>query len=529
MRRPLLPLLLLAPLASPGQQGYLPLSRTVDDPYTALMHQRDVAAHSSIRPFLREDLTMLPGADTLAPPAWAPWLDRMADPGNRWHGAPLVDAVVGSSFGETDALKYRLGAGGLVEWNATPRLTFSMQGQGWHELLPNYLDRHAHAQGVTPGEGRADRSGDAVQHHDWGGYADYKAGKYFHFTLGKGRNFFGEGHRSLFLSDEAYSYPFLRITTTAWHLRYVNLFAYMRDLRPDADGQLQLGKKFTSMHFLSWNVSKRVNVGFFEAIVWQDNDPKYPRGFDISYLNPVIFLRPVEFGLGSPDNALMGMALNVKVGTATQLYSQVVLDEFLLGHVRQGDGWYGNKQGVQAGVASHNAFRVGGLSLRGEMNYARPFMYTHTDNRQNYAHYGQPLAHPYGSGFLELLAKGGWRTGPWLVENTFSWAVMGRDTTYGIHGNYGNNIFLSDSDRPRKPGGKVQDLDFRLGDPSRATVVQNEFRAGRLIEPRSGLMLELAWTIRAEEWAYGPSRLANYLRLGLTANLQDRHPFQALR
>lgn len=522
-------LALLVPGFIFAQQGHLPLGRTVDAPYTALMHRKDVAAHSGIRPYLREDVATLPGADTAVAPAWFPWLENITDPAKRWHGGPLADLVAGASFGETEALKYRAGLGGWTEWKATPRLTFSADVQGWHELLPNYLDRYAYAREVVPGEGLAHRSGEAILHYEWNGHADYKAGKYFHFTLGKGRNFFGEGHRSLFLGDGAYSYPFLRITTTAWHLRYVNLFALMRDIRRDADGELEFGRKFTSMHFLSWNISKRVNVGFFEAIVWSDNDPKYPRGFDLSYVNPVIFLRPVEFGLGSPDNALMGVALNVKVGTATQLYTQVILDEFLLSHVREGDGWYGNKQGVQAGAISHDVFKLKGLSLRGEVNYARPFMYTHTDNRQNYAHYGQPLAHPYGSGFLEGLAQGTWRSGPWLVENTFSWAVMGRDTAMGPNSNYGNNIFLSDSGRPKKPNGEIRQTGFRLGDPSQATVVQNELRAGRVIEPRSGLMLELAWTVRAEEWEHGPSRLANFLRLGLTANLHDRHPFQALR
>ncbi len=35
-------------------------------------------------------------------------------------------------------------------------------------------------------------------------------GKYINFTLGRGKNFFGEGYRSFFLSDNAYSYPYFK-------------------------------------------------------------------------------------------------------------------------------------------------------------------------------------------------------------------------------------------------------------------------------------------------------------------------------
>ncbi|HMN06893.1 MAG TPA: hypothetical protein PKD45_14325 [Flavobacteriales bacterium] len=529
MMRTLGLLALCASFPAFAQQGFLPLGRVVDAPWTALMHGKDLAAHSAIRPYLREDIAALPGADTLVPPARNPWLGRITDPANRWYGSPLAEAMAGTSFGEGDMMKYRAGVGAWLGWNATPRLTLGADAMAWHEKLPNYLDRFAHVWEVAPGEGYAHRSGDGIAHFDWNGYADYKAGDYFHFTVGKGRQFIGEGYRSLLLSDEAYSYPYFRITTTAWRIRYINLFALMRDIR-EADGNsARFAKKFASMHYLSWNISNRVNAGFFEAIIWQDNDPAYPRGFDLSYLNPVIFLRPVEFGLGSPDNALMGAALNVKLGKRSMAYTQLVLDEFLLSHVRAGDGWYGNKQGVQAGWVGHDAFKQKGLMIRLEMNYARPFMYTHTDSRQNYAHYGQPLAHPYGAGFLEGLVQGEWRKGAWLLSNTFSWAIMGQDTSFGADRNYGNNIFLTDSQRPLDEKGKPLIYDFRLGDPVQATVVQNELRAGRLLEPRSGILLEAAWTLRSETAPGFPARYTSYLRVGLSANLHDRHPFQAVR
>lgn len=514
-----------------AQQGWLPLSSAVDQPFAARMrhYKSDPLLHSAIRPYLREDLRLIPGADTLLGHAWKPWLDSLTDPRHRLHGGPLVEALLGVSPGEKDALKFRSGLGGWLEWNAGPRWTLHVDGLVWGERLPDYLDSLAGDIHVTPGEGFA-KDGPTYLHHDWNGWADYKAGKYFHLTLGKGRNFFGEGVRSLFLSDNAYSYPYLKITTTAWKVRYVNLFSAMSDIRGTDGRWNEFDVKFTSMHYLSWNALKRLNIAVFEAIVWQDNDPNYRRGFDLNYLNPVLFYRPTEFSLGSPDNALLGFAVNVRVGRRSLIYSQLMFDEFLLRNVRAGEGWYGNKQGLQIGVVGHDAFKHPGITLRAEFNYVRPFMYTHSDTRQNYAHYNQPLAHPYGSNFWELLIKGEWRKDRWLLSDVFSFAVLGQDTSAEDHNSYGTNLFLPESARPvRDTEGRPENFNYYLADPNQVTLYHNEMRAGWLLEPRSGWMIEAAWTMRVRSPELGDGLTTNFFRVGISANLRDRHAFQDSR
>lgn len=514
-----------------AQQGWLPLSSDIDAPYTAHMrsYKSDPLLHSAIRPYLREDLRLIPHVDTLAPRAWKPWLDSLTDPRRRFHGAPLVEALVGASLGEKDAIKFRSGIGGWLDWNAGERWTLHADGMVWAEALPNYLDSVAADIHVIPGEGYAP-GGATYIHHDWNAWADYKAGRYFHLTLGRGKSFFGEGIRSLFLSDNAYSYPYLKLTTTVWKVRYVNLFAAMSDIRGTSGHWNDFDLKFTSMHYLSWNALKRLNVAVFEAIVWQDNDPSYRRGFDMNYLNPVLFYRPTEFSLGSPDNALLGFAVNVRIARRTLLYSQLMFDEFLLRNVRAGEGWYGNKQGLQLGVVGHDAFAQEGLTLRTEFNYVRPFMYAHSDTRQNYAHFNQPLAHPYGSNFWELLVQGEWRKGPWVASDIFSFAVLGQDTTQEEHGSFGNNMFLPESARPvRDSEGRPENFNYYLADPSMVTLYHNELRLGRFLEPRSGLMLEAAWTLRVRTPEVGEGLTTNYFRVGVSTDLRNRHVFQDAR
>jgi hypothetical protein len=513
-----------------AQQGYLPLGRLTTLPYTAAMHntKADFGLHSAVRPYLREDLRLIPGADTLLPKAYKSWLIDMNDASHKVHGSPFIEAMAGASFGEKDVLKFRTAAGGQVEWNAGARWTLHADGLFWAERLPNYLDSVARAIHVTPGEGFANGTG-TITHYDWNAWADYKAGKYFHFTLGRGKNFFGEGLRSLFLSDNGYSYPYLRITTTAWRIKYVNLFCAFRDIRGTDGDWTRYGLKFASMHYLSWNALKRLNVALFEAIIWQDNDPNYRRGFDLNYLNPVIFYRPMEYSTGSPDNALLGFAVNVKVGKRALIYSQLMFDEFLLSNVRAGQGWYANKQGLQLGVQAHDAFKVKGLHLRAEFNYVRPFMYTHSDTRQNYADFNQPLAHPYGSGFWEALAQGEWRKGRWMFQEVLSVARMGQDTSSAPYNSFGNNLYLPESARPRRDGTRPDDYGYYLGGPSALMLYHSELRAGWLIDPRSGWMLECAYTARVRMPDLGSSLVTNYFRLGISVNLNDRHPMQDAR
>jgi hypothetical protein len=218
---------------------------------------------------------------------------------------------------------------------------------------------------------------------------------------GYDKNFIGDGYRSLLLSDNASNYPFLKLSTTIWKFKYINLWAQFNDIRNSGGDRDLFQKKFGAFHYLDWEVNKRLNIGLFEAIIWQAKDTSGYRGFDVNYLNPFIFYRPVEFSVGSPDNALMGLNVKLRLWKKTFLYSQIMLDEFYLQHVRDRDGWWANKQAAQIGAKVYDLFKVKNLFIQGEINYVRPFTYSHYIILKNYGHYNQPLAHPLVSNFLE--------------------------------------------------------------------------------------------------------------------------------
>src|SRR6185295_4915211 len=121
-------------------------------------------------------------------------------------------------------------------------------------------------------------------------------------------------------------------------------------------------------------------------------------------------------------------------------YGQLALDELLVGEITKNRGFWGNKYGVQLGAKYINAFGVSNLDLQLEHNLARPFTYSHRDSVANYTHYNQPLAHPLGANFSEIIGIARYQPAPkWLVQAKAIYYTQGRDSNAV---SYGSNIFL---------------------------------------------------------------------------------------
>lgn len=275
----------------------------------------------------------------------------------------------------------------------------------------------------------------AYDYIDGRGSVYFGLAKYFHFQFGYDRNFIGNGYRSLLLSNFANNYLFLKINTRVWKLNYTNLFMELIPQNKDNPGNILLPKKYAAMHRLDVNIAKWLNVGLSETVVFGRRNH-----FEFSYLNPVIFLRSAEQQTGSPDNAMLGLDMKINVAHQVQLYTQLLLDEFVLKEITSTRGWWGNKYGMQFGVKYLNIFDISNLDVQGEINFVRPFTYTHYDSTANYTHYNQPLAHPFGAGFIEEIAIVTYQPQPRLTgQLKVILSTQGVDTAGR---NLGNNIFL---------------------------------------------------------------------------------------
>lgn len=317
-------------------------------------------------------------------------------------------------------------------------------------VFPPYLDSITRRLRVVPGQGMQAIRGDVVDHGYSEAWIRYQPNRIFSFEAGHGQNFLGDGYRSLILSDVARAYPYFRIDTRIWRIHYVNIWAEHQDINYRNSYEDGYQKKYGAFHYFSIEVTRRMQVSFFEAIIAQGRDSTHLRGFEINYLNPIIFFRPLEWTMGSPDNALMGMNVNYRIGKSWWVYGQLMLDEFKLSHIKAWDGWWGNKQGGQLGIkgrihltrnpqsATRNMQRF--LFFRSEFNAARPYMYAHKTSKQNYGHWNQSLAHPLGANFMEWVNFIRFRWDHLAVEGRYSRAKFGSDYD-GL--NWGSDIYKS--------------------------------------------------------------------------------------
>jgi len=232
------------------------------------------------------------------------------------------------------------------------------------------------------------------------GQLGFRLSKHFHLQFGHGSNIIGDGLRSLFLSDYAQEYFFLKLQARIWKLHYQSLFTELSVTTPTATtGNSLLPKKYMAAHTLQLQVSPQWNIGLFETVVFNRTNH-----FEFQYLNPVILYRSVEGSIGSPDNVMLGINTRYDIAHRLSVYGQLLIDEFVRKEVFSSNrGWWGNKFGGQLGLKYIDAFGINHLDLQVEYNSVRPYTYSHFDSTANYTHQLTPLAHPLGANFKEAI------------------------------------------------------------------------------------------------------------------------------
>ncbi|WP_055095150.1 energy transducer TonB [Flavobacterium aquidurense] len=401
---------------------------------------------------------------------------------------PILDLQMGKAsdldasytYVNTRALNFRGGLGKNLNFTTT---VFESQGRfaGYFNDYAETLKPSGGNPAIIPGMGIAKRfKTDAYDFPLAEANITYVPSKFFDLQLGYGRNFIGDGYRSLFESDGASPYPYFKINTNFWKIKYTNTYMWLKDVRPDVTLERTYATKFMANHYLSWNVSNKLNLGFFESVVWTDTNN---RGFDINFVNPIIFYRSVEFSSSSKSgNALLGMSGKYKWNNNVNLYAQFLLDEFSIGDMAGGENSWTNKFGYQLGAKYFNAFKVKDLLLQLEYNHVRPYVYSHSAIITNYGHNNQSIGHQWGGNFEELVAIARYHKGRYYADAKFTVGKRGLDFDTAENSyNYGGNIYKSyDLDRPYDTGVKV-------GQGNKTNIFIADIQGGYLINPMTNL------------------------------------------
>lgn len=511
MKRSLLCLLVLVFVYSSviSQESYSIHQNQMFRHYDRYVYQADQRFHTSVKPFqLRQvdsivDINAINRKDVNRK-IWEIVFNRSLIQFKQKDFAFTIDPLMNFEYGKAKGTDLTVDHGDyswintrgiLINANVGKRIQVSTSFYENQASFNDYrYERIAElGRSVIPGQGRGKSFGDSLQTtKDYAyidGYVSFTPSQYFNIQLGHGKNFIGDGYRSMLLSDNAFNYPYLKITTDIWHIKYVNLWAQLQDLTNTYSYGTANDKEWTSMNYLDWSVTKWLNIGFFEAVMWSNVDSAgVYRGFDVNYANPVIFTRPVEFSVGSPDNALMGLNGKLTLFKHHILYGQFLIDEVNWSEFKSSSGYWGNKWAAQAGYKTYDLFKIPNLDIQTEFNYARPYVYSHIRPTSNYGHYNQPLAHPLGSNFWESVSFLRYHHKRIYFEGRYSFAIHGTDTA-GL--NYGGDIFEPYTTH-------VREYNNYVGQGEKQEIQYINLTFAYLVNPSTDLNIYLSYSNRSQ-------------------------------
>jgi len=485
-----------------AQSVYQPYSYQFYQKFSADEYSTSTRIHTTIKPWFADDSLLKHTYDSLMNVGkdnkgilgkrfFNEHLVDVQHPGYTVYGDILPDLQAGYNFAGDGKSTWLTTLGYQVGGTIGPKFYFYGSGYNNWAQLPSYITNYANATGVVPGQTRVTNRGGSTT--DWSYYTfllSYTPVKYVNFTAGQDKTFIGDGYRSMLLSDNASPYPFFKITFNMGDVKYMAMFTRFED--PDGPKLPNDPSNFVKwgyFHYIDWNISNRVSIGFFDSIVSAGADSAgHKRGFDASYATPFIFLRPIEESHGSPDKADLGFTGKWKFADKAIVYGQFALTEFNSKDFFSSDGSVRNKYGYQLGIRGADLFKVKTLNYLFEYNTAKPYTYSETVGFRNYSQYDEPLAHPFGANFREWLGIVNYSMGRFDFQGQLDYAYYGLDMN-GL--NYGQDIFQSYLDAAKQFGnytGQGLHTDFYYA----------EGKVAYLLNPKYNLRLELGGLIREE-------------------------------
>ena len=113
-------------------------------------------------------------------------------------------------------------------------------------FFPSYITNEVLGKSawIIPGQGESSWSPDSTFDYSMAsGHLSYKLSKFSDVQFGTGKNFIGDGYRSMILSDNAFNYPYLRIQTKVGIFQYTNFYMEHMDLISNPTEEYTYDKK----------------------------------------------------------------------------------------------------------------------------------------------------------------------------------------------------------------------------------------------------------------------------------------------
>lgn len=523
---------LLLNISVRAQVVYLPYAYQFYQKLDSSVYSSQSRFHTSIKPFLVDDplinqqyqSLINAGVDSVGKRSWLHrkiFNEHLVDVRNKDFTAYidyLPDLTLGRDFSnnKTTWLNTR---GYQIGGTIGSKFSFYTSGFENQAIFPTYVDNYINRTSnsviyIVPGQSYDRSYGKNIR--DWSyvtALLSYTPNKYLNVALGQDKTFIGDGYRSVLLSDFASNYPFFKLTATLGNVRYMAMWAYMQDPTvPKFSYQDDYRRKWGVFHYLDWSVSNKVSLGFFDSVIWGEKDEfGNKRGFDFNYANPFIFLRPVEANNGSGDNALIGFTGKYKFVDKAAVYGQLALDEFVAKDFFSNTGSIRNKYAWQLGARGADVFSIKHLNYLLEINNAKPYTYSEVSTIINYSQNTEPLAHPFGANFREVVGILNYAIGRFNFYGQAEFGHYGLDQT--ISDNYGKDISKSYVEGTKVTGNYT-------GQGLTTNLYYGEGRIAYLLNPKYNLRLEIGGLLRQEKNSLNTSNTTMFT-IGLRSTFRN--------
>ncbi|MBI3510430.1 MAG: hypothetical protein HY064_07180 [Bacteroidetes bacterium] len=439
------------------------------------------------------------------------------EPTFRLYIDPLLNLTYMNVSNDTSQSSFYINTRGVnAHGDIGTKISFETSFWENQAFFPKYISDFANGTQVIPGQGRwktFKKTG-----YDYAmaaGYVSYSPCRNFNLQVGTGKHFVGDGYRSLLLSDNSFNYPFARLT--GWFgpdkmFQYTTIYASLMNLvsnAPVPPGTERLyQKKAAQFDQLSMKIGRVGEISLFQGLIWTAADDRNKQCIHLTYANPVIFTSLPFYGLNNRNNYLLGGTFRFDLFKTIRLYGQGVIDD-------SGKEPVHHKSGFQLGIKYFNAFTLKHLHLQFEFNRVNPYTYAATDSAQSYTHYNQPLAHPLGANFSELIFGLQYKIGDFFIQGRYEIANLGADS---INSNFGQNIFHSDYSAyfPTTSG------NFKLGQGVKTNVTYFDVHVGYMISYASNLNISLGYTNRNVMNNVNPER-TSYVYFALRTSLSNTY------
>jgi hypothetical protein len=510
-----------------AQSTYLPDSYQLYQKFNADIYSKNTAFHTSMRPFLIDSLiqhtydsVMNVGVNSDR----KSWVNRklfnehlfdVKKADYTFYGDIILDWMAGKDF--SDKKSTNLNTRGY-QFGGTVGKNFSFFTSGFENSakFATYFNNVVTKKSFIPGQAYLrGYDGQAVNTADWSyvtAILSYNITPNLNVTLGEDKIFIGDGYRSLLLSDYSPNMPLLRLTANLGkHVQYMATWAYIEDYREtkfDVFGSNR--RKWAFFHYIDWNVSNSVSFGFFNALISPEADANgNRRGFDLNFVNPILFSSSLGPSKQPKDNTLVGFTAKYKILDKTALYAQLLVDRF------KADGFFSGKNsdntnGVQVGIRGADLFAVKRFNYLFEFNTVKPYTYQNQNTTASYSFYGEPLAHPYGANFREFLGILNYSFGRIDLQGQVNYAKYGLDAV--ATDNNGKVI--------NKPFVPATNVNTTVGQGLTTQLYYAEGTVAFVLNPKYNLRLELSGLYRKESNAVGDNK-TTLVTFGLRSSFRN--------